>query len=200
MSYILLPSLVTLVSIICESFIRKQNHHPVYYIRIFAIVLGLELLLNPSYLKSSEHAISGYMPELQVADYLDPWVAPDVSIELGLLKQSSIKLLSPSQRENYERKEKEHRIEGQKHFNAANEICVLIPDIDDREKAKELFVAAVTTSTQGRSWSAIVAGLTVLLVEYSLHVYNQWNEMKTHLNWSKYHFEMMEFYQDVLYT
>jgi hypothetical protein len=68
MSYILLPSFVTLVSIVCESFIRKQNHHPVYYIRIFAIVLGLELLLNPSYQKSIEHiatsAIASYCPSI----------------------------------------------------------------------------------------------------------------------------------------
>ncbi len=201
MTYILLPALVTLISIICESCIRKQKHHPIFYVRVFAILLGLELLLTSSYVKSEElEAINGSQFETGEIKHIDPWLTPDISEELMFLNEFPVEMLTTSQRSQYEKKEKEHRIEGKKHFNAANEICVLIPNITDREKAKELFIAAVSASTQGRSWSAIVTGLSALLIQYCINVYDQWNQMKTHLNWSKYHFEMMEFYQDLLKT
>lgn len=107
-------------------------------------------------------------------------------------------VLTPAQRKEFEQKIKYHKAEGQRCFNEANKICLLIPNASDRKIAEDLFIAALATSTTGKSWSAIVAGLTVLLVQYGCAVLAEYNRMNDLLLESKHHFELMEFYQTVL--
>ena len=178
MKIIMIPSIITLLLLIVESCIRKVKHDPIYYIRIFTIMLGTYLFLDS--LHADEYKF-----------------VPSSKIEISMYKDSIA--LSPRHFNYMKEKIEYHREEGRKCFNKAQEISLLIPNLSDRELAKQLFASAIFTSANGvKSFSSIVLGLSILLIEYSFCVYDQWNEIQFNLKNSEYHYEMMEFYTKTL--
>lgn len=178
MKIILIPCILTLILLLVEVFIRKVKHHPIYYIRIFTVMLGTYLFLDS--LQANENRF-----------------VPCAKIEISAFKD--LKSLSPHHVKYFREKIAYHTEEGRKCFNKAQEISLLIPDLAHRDMAKQLFAAAIFTSANGlKSFSSIVLGLTVLFIEYSFCVYDQWNDIQFNLNSSAYHYEMMEFYTEAL--
>lgn len=122
---------------------------------------------------------------------------PNAQIEISAFRD--FESLSPHHIKYFRDKIAYHTEEGRKSFNKAQEISLLIPDLTHRDMAKQLFAAAIFTSANGiKSFSSIVLGLSVLLLEYSFCIYDQWNDIQFNLNSSAYHYEMMEFYTDAL--
>ena len=164
------------------------------------ILMCLFVLLSPSVSWSIE-TISGTCSYVRgLPEYQDE--SPEVNLVLiELLSSAGFNYnaaLTNQQRKEYEGKVNFHRKEGQRCFNEAQGICLLIPDARNRDIAMNLFKSAIATSAGGRGWSGVVAGLTVLLIEYGCAVLNEYNRMNDLLLESKAHFELMEFYQTVL--
>lgn len=175
---ILVPACFTLAMFVINK-ILKEYVSPWRYVINFLVLLVVSILLWGNLFAQDQIDYEYTSSEIQ-------------------FYQNNNEALTQSQRNDIEKKRDKHKREGKKEYNLAEETCVLIPDIDDREYAKHLFAVAVTTSVQALRWSAVVYGLTAMLIEYGIDVYDAWNKMNFHLNNSKYHFEMMEFYQDVL--
>lgn len=91
-----------------------------------------------------------------------------------------------------------HLKEGQRCYKEANQVCLLIPDIDDREMAISLFKTAIFTSLQGMKFSSVVTGLISMLADYGINVYKEWNKMNTLLLKSQSHFELSEYYKGIV--
>jgi len=175
MTIFLSPCICTLIMIIIEN-LRKCNHNPLFYIRIFFIVLGCNLLF--SYCEGSEFNMSA---EVEIASFQHYDAYNDHQVK------------------HFKEKLSYHTKEGQRSFRDAEKICLLIPDISDRDIAKSLFKNALILSLSAKdSWAGIIISLTNMCCDYGLCVYDQWSRMEYHLNESKYHFEMMDFYKDVL--
>lgn len=175
MSLLLSPCLCTIAFILIEWF-RKVKHPPTFYIRIFTIILGINLICDSCFAdeisKENEHTICQMRNFECYNDHQ--------------LKQLKEKMLY-------------HEKEGQKAFRNAEKQCVLIPDMTDREIARALFKSALFLSLEiGKSWVGVVTSLIYLLGEYAINSYDQWQLMESYLNQAKYHFEMRDFYKDAL--
>lgn len=164
------------------------------------ILMYLFLLSSPS-LSFSIETISGFQ-NFDKNLYILQDDRPEINVVLidflSLAKFNYNASLTPEQRKDFEKKVNFNRNEGQRCFNEAQKICLLIPDARNRDIASNLFKAAIATSAGGKGWSGVVAGLTVLLVEYGCAVLDEYNRMNDLLLQSKAHFELMEFYQTVL--
>ena len=106
--------------------------------------------------------------------------------------------LSPSDARYYRDKKNHHQNEGIKSYERAHEKCWWLPRIRDRTMARSCFTTALTTATAGTPQSKIMAAITNLLITYGLSVMDEWDDINYNLMDAEYHFEMMEFYNDVL--
>ena len=91
-----------------------------------------------------------------------------------------------------------HQNEGIKAYEFAHEKCWWLPRIRDRAMARSCFTTAITTATSGTPQSKIMNAITNLLITYGLSVLDEWDDINYNLMEAEYHFEMMEFYNDVL--
>ncbi len=73
-----------------------------------------------------------------------------------------------------------------------------LPECSDKEKAKYFFTSFMATfSVSGLSTKVMAAALT-FFAQYGLECIDHWHRVQYHLIKAKYHYEMMEFFQEVL--
>jgi hypothetical protein len=106
--------------------------------------------------------------------------------------------LRPAQQKEYRDKMQHHLKEGQRCFREAETMCTLIPNETDKNTAIYLFSQALVISLNNCNFAAVVITLEANLIAYGLYQWNQWNKMQTLLLESKHHFEMSDFYKDIL--
>jgi hypothetical protein len=171
------PSMFTGILFVVETFL-KERHTFSYYLRIFCILMVVEGIL--------------YVAKGNADEYIkgDIYIDEKLSIVESI---PDIEALTDAQKADFKKKAEHHKREGQRCFKEANEICILIPQVGDRDIAISLFKSAVAMSVS-RSWTGIVSALMINLVDYGIAVYEQWNRMNTLLREAEYHFEMMQTY------
>lgn len=100
--------------------------------------------------------------------------------------------------QTYEEKYKFHKENAERCFSDAKNKCWYIPNIADRDKARYCLtnLGAWASATDLRS--KIITVIVTTLVQYGLDCCDEWNYIKDKLHWSKYHYEMMEFYEGVI--
>lgn len=91
-----------------------------------------------------------------------------------------------------------HRKNAERTYNDAKRKCWYLPDTDEREKAKQCFAIAGTALIPSDPKSKLITLLITTMIAYGVDCYDEWNNIKTKLNWSKHHYELMEFYQLVI--
>jgi len=106
--------------------------------------------------------------------------------------------LSKKDRQYYQEKIKFHRDNGDRTYRDAKNKCWWLPDLSDREKAKYCFSTAVALIAPNDPKSKLIGATLTLLLQYGLDCMDEWNYIQNKLHWSEYHYEMMEFYQEVL--
>jgi len=91
-----------------------------------------------------------------------------------------------------------HERSGDYHFKKAEDIAWYLPETDDYIKAHYCFNGFLATFGVRTPMSKIVAGCITFLSSYGLSCMMEWQKMQTHLYESRYHYEMSEFYYEVL--
>lgn len=106
--------------------------------------------------------------------------------------------MSDSNRAKYEALEKEHLEKAYQDYTSAQERCMWIPNIQDKIKAEYCFGTAMSMLSATNPMSKVVVTVMSLATIYGIHVIREWNEINTLLLSAQYHYEMQEFYTDVL--
>lgn len=157
-----------------------------YYMRVYAIILGWCILLDYAQVEANL-----YNDQMKFYNELHSEISHIREFDyFGLT-------LNDQQRQNFNILMNHHLQEGQRCFREAEGMCTLIPDFDSKDVATYLFSQALILSINS-SFDAIIINLEAQLVEYGIHQFNQWKKMQTKLRESKSHFEMMNFYKDLL--
>ncbi len=165
---------IFIASMFVTNIITKQKHVLKYY-----IIMGLCFLL-----------INIFISGLYANEYRDSQV--DMVEVKSLILEKKIYLYDlPPIRDN-------HLREAQEYYKMAEERCWYIPSIDDSVKSRICFSTALILIGPGDQPSKIILGILNILGSYGLECYKEWEMIEFWLNESKYHYEMYEFYRDII--
>jgi hypothetical protein len=73
-----------------------------------------------------------------------------------------------------------------------------MPECEDKEKAKYCLGAFMASISAPTPTSKVIMACLAFLGNYSIDCMDSWQRIQYHLHKAKYHYEMMEFYQEVL--
>lgn len=186
--FLIESAIITLVVYLINTMYFKQSKRPYIYIVLFFLLASLNFVFNK--LEASENKKIGFEYPI---DYI-----PDAKIEINYLSVLRAYKLSPEDRKFYEGKVRFHKSNAERTFRDAKNKCWYLPDIDYRQKAQTCLAAAITAISAGSGQAAVVSGLAVIFIDYGFEVLDEWEYIRNKLHWSQYHYEMMEFYQDLL--
>ncbi len=106
--------------------------------------------------------------------------------------------LTFDQTKTFKYKKSYHQEEGIKALERAHEKFWWIPRVSDRAMSRSCFTAIMTTATASTPQSKLMTAIINLMVTYGLSAMDEWDYINYNLADATYHFEMMEFYNDVL--
>lgn len=105
--------------------------------------------------------------------------------------------INENQRNDFYNKMIFHEKEGQRCFREAENMCTLIPDISLKDISVYLFGQALFLSLR-QDFPSVMDWLYISLVSYGIYQFQQWQKMQTLILESKSHFELRDFYKDLL--
>lgn len=106
--------------------------------------------------------------------------------------------LDEEQIDEYERLALKHRRLGDQATRDAEKLICLIPDLTDEQKSMMCFRIFVAGVAFGTPYSKIVTMFMTFMTEYMILVKDEWNKIQTFLHTAQYHYELQEFYEDVV--
>lgn len=98
----------------------------------------------------------------------------------------------------YKDKYQFHKENAERCFNDAKNKCWCLPKIDDREKARYCLTNIGIIIAPGDPKSKLIIAIISTLIQYGLDCSEEWNNIQTKLKWAQYHYEMMEFFEEVM--
>jgi len=107
-------------------------------------------------------------------------------------------VLNPSQAKTYRDKKYYHQDQAIKALERAQEKFWWLPRVSDRAMARSCYTSVLTTVTASTPQSKIMAAIVNLMVTYGLSAMDEWDYINYNLADAQHHFEMFEFYNDVL--
>lgn len=178
MKHPLLALSLTLSLFIVNTFFNQKQKF-LSYIAYFFLILGV------LYLCSCEKAHATFLP--------------NASFEIERIETCfSCKKLRPDEITYYQDKCKFHKENGERTYADAKIKCWYLPDLTDRQNARYCFTAAIALLSSGSPMSKVVTSTLTVLTQYGIDCLEEWEYINNKLYWSKYHYEMSEFYQEVL--
>ena len=108
------------------------------------------------------------------------------------------RFLTYNQSKIYNDKKNYHQQEAIKAFERAHEKFWWIPRISDRSMSRSCFTTIMITATSSTPQSKIMAAIINLMITYGLSAMDEWDYINYNLADAAHHFELMEFYNDVL--
>lgn len=112
--------------------------------------------------------------------------------------QLKYKTLTHVQKIDFCKKRDDSKANAERTYNDAKDRCWWLPDIDNRKIARHCFEVAYSSLNPGTPHSKLITMILIALGEYTCYCWDEWDYIETKLKWSKYHWEMYEFYCDVL--
>lgn len=91
-----------------------------------------------------------------------------------------------------------HKENGERCYKDAKDRCWWLPNISERDKARYCFTTFGVLASPGEPKSKIIIAVISALIQYGLDCSDEWHYINNKLYWSQYHFEMMEFHQDLI--
>lgn len=91
-----------------------------------------------------------------------------------------------------------HRENAERCYRDAEKRCWYIPDITARRNADYCLSNAGALCYPGTPQSKLIAVMINTMVQYGLDCCEEWHHINNKLYWAQYHYEMMEFYQDLI--
>lgn len=116
----------------------------------------------------------------------------------GEYEYENYRMLKYSEYAYYIKERDHHWQKAMYHYNQAYMACWYCPRIEHQDKARMCLTSASSMVGSSTPTGAFVMSLTTLLVQYGCECMREWHFVKTNLYESQYHFEMYEFYLDVL--
>jgi hypothetical protein len=156
-----------------------------YAIQITLVLLGCYFLLRGQL--HAEYKVEGR-----------PRPKEFVRIGTEVINQVFAKKVHHYTREEYEQKWRFHSIEANLHYEIAKNKCWYLPNIDDRDNARNCFVSFMATIPCPDYRSKAIVALITLLTSYGLYANDEWHTIEHELHLCEYHFEMAEFYRQRL--
>lgn len=187
--FLILSISITIIVYILDKIFSKKTRSPYVYLSMFLILTIVNFFFFD---KADASEASKFNFEYPI-DYI-----PDAKTEISYLSILRAYKLSPKDRKYYEDKVRFHKSNAERTFRDAKNKCWYLPDIDDRDKAKYCFNTGMAAVFAGDPYSKAIAAVASLLLQYGLDCMDEWEYIQNKLHWSQYHYEMMEFYQDVL--
>jgi hypothetical protein len=124
---------------------------------------------------------------------------PNAGIEISTLRSLiDQELITPQQREYYLDKIDFHESNAKRTYEDAKNRCWWLPEISERDKARYCITTAGALAQPGTPQSKIIKALVNLLIQYGIDCMDEWAYIQNKLYWSQYHWEMYEFYCEVL--
>ncbi len=184
----LIQSFIVSSTIFLVDAYSKHKRSLFYYLTIFFLVAGMgflfaeesvhatqqEHLVNPPNAKKHIRAIQANMQVCRKQAY------------------------TQKDKKYYQKMERYHDNEGHKCYENAKSRMWYLPNLTDREKARYCFTCAITTAMPGDPRAKIVGTIAQLIIQFGLDWIDEYNYVKNQLNWCAYHYEMSDFYYDVL--
>ena len=192
MKNILIPLIITCVLFLYHSY-KKEKMAWYRYLLMIVFMIGIMFLGDYFFTNKA------YANERDL--YFEEPLFPDSKREIKYLKQLGFGILASLNKEDkkfYQQKVEFHLNNAERTYRDAKKRCAFLPDVDYRKKAEHCFIAAGNCLIAGTPQSKIIAGLMTLLLSYGIDVMQEWDYIQNKLHWSEYHYEMMEFYQEVL--
>lgn len=87
---------------------------------------------------------------------------------------------------------------GERCYADAKERCWWLPYIPERDKARYCFTTFGVLACPGEPRSKIIIAVVTALIQYGLDCSDEWHYINNKLYWSQYHFELMEFHQNLI--
>lgn len=107
--------------------------------------------------------------------------------------------LTPQQRDLFFHLCESEIRQGHFRLNCAENMSIFIPNFEHRQLTKDVLRNLITTLPIS---DLKLKGITIAIMFLSTYlegVYDQWDAVKYELEEAAYHFEMAEFYQDILF-
>ena len=123
---------------------------------------------------------------------------PDAKYEIEYFQMIIPKNLSDKDKKFYKDKRDFHLENAERCYNDAKNKCWYLPNISNRDKGRYCFTTIIVLISPGNQPAKIILGLLNLLGSYGLDCIEEWNYIEEKLKWSSYHYEMYEFYRDLL--
>lgn len=98
----------------------------------------------------------------------------------------------------YQQKFQFHKENAERCFEDAKKKCWWLPNIDDRDKARYCLTNIGVIISPGDPKSKLIIAVITTLVQYGLDCNDEWNYIQNKLKWAQYHYEMMEFFEEVV--
>jgi hypothetical protein len=115
-----------------------------------------------------------------------------------VLTHINVKDLTAEQRRFYIEKMDFHEQNARRCFEDAKSRCWWLPEISDRDKARYCFSAIGGLAVPGTPQAALIRSLVSLMLNYGLDCMDEWDYINNKLYWAEYHWDMYEFYANVL--
>jgi len=115
-----------------------------------------------------------------------------------VLSNVNPKVLTHDQRVFYMAKMDFHEENAHRCYNDAKNRSWWLPDTTDRDKARYCFTAIGGLGSPGTPQAKLVRALVTLMLNYGLDCMDEWDYINNKLYWAEYHWDMYEFYANVL--
>lgn len=90
-----------------------------------------------------------------------------------------------------------HKKNADRCLNDAKNMCWYFPN-SMREESFYAFRNMAILACPGDAKSKVITALITTLIQYGANCFDEWNDINTKLNWAQYHYEMYEFYGEVV--
>ena len=91
-----------------------------------------------------------------------------------------------------------HKANADRCYEEAKERCWWLPKIDERKKARYCLTSGGAMLAFGDPRSKLMAAFVNALIQYGLDCCDEWEFINNKFYWAEYHYEMMEFYGQML--
>lgn len=91
-----------------------------------------------------------------------------------------------------------HKENGERCYNDAKDRCWWLPYLSERDKARYCISNIGVLACPGEPKSKLIIALVNMLIQYGIDCSEEWHYINNKLYWSQYHFEMMEFYDNLI--
>jgi hypothetical protein len=130
--------------------------------------------------------------------FLSATISDDLLMMMSCNKKSIQNEIEETDLEDYEDALQKHLREGKACLEKAKKICVLLPNISDREMGNNCLVLLFSAINNASPFYKIIGFVSLIAYQYTAACINEWHQLQTALQEAEYHYTLCDFYKKVL--